>query len=313
MKNLLIVRRVRLIVVSVISCLSLLISCGKKDVPLVIPEIEYRDVKLQKYPAEGEVKILSFNVRYGTAKETNSSNNWSNRKSACVAMIKDQKPSCIGFQEAVYDIQFEYFLNQLKDEYDGYGVGRDDGKRSGECMGILWRKSEIKMIDIGTFWLSPTPDTPSKADSWGAACYRSATWGIFEVIKTGKRFCYINTHLDHKGSQAREESMKLIAKRFQQYNPTGLPQFLSADFNAAPSSPIFSNLPLMYNSRTMAPTGYSDENTTYNAWGASSGSQIDNILFSYPATTKEYHTIVEPYESVAFLSDHYPIYAIFAL
>ena len=168
------------------------------------------------------------------------------------------------------------------------------------------------MIDIGTFWLSPTPDTPSKADSWDAACFRSATWGIFEVISTGKRFCYINTHLDHKGAKAREESMKLISKRFEQYNPGRLPQILSADFNASPSSAIFGNLSGMYNSRNMAPTGYSDENTTYHAWGTTAGSQIDNILFSYPATPKEYHTIVEPYESVAYLSDHYPIYAIFA-
>lgn len=307
------VRRAKLfIILSVILLLAVFGCDKKKDYELEVPDVEYHDSKLKKYPGEGEIKILSFNVRYGTAKETNSSNNWSNRKSACVAMIKDQKPSCIGFQEAVYDIQFEYFKDQLKDEYDGYGVGRDDGKRSGECMGILWRKSEIKMIDIGTFWLSPTPDTPSKADSWDAACFRSATWGIFEVISTGQRFCYINTHLDHKGAKAREESMKLISKRFEQYNPGRLPQILSADFNASPSSAIFGNLSGMYNSRNMAPTGYSDENTTYHAWGTTAGSQIDNILFSYPATPKEYHTIVEPYESVAYLSDHYPIYAIFA-
>ena len=156
-------------------CLSIL-SCKEKEPLIEIPDRSpYEEVPLQKYPKAGEIKFISFNVRYGTAKESNSSNNWQYRKAACVSMIKDQKPSCIGFQEAVYDIQFKYFLEELKDEYDGFGVGRDDGKEKGECMGILYRKSEIKKIDGGTFWLSPTPDTPSKADVWDAACFRSAT------------------------------------------------------------------------------------------------------------------------------------------
>ena len=301
------------------SCLLFLFSfsCSKEE-PVVIdidrPAYESNQANLQKYPKEGEIKIISFNVRYGTAKETNTSNNWQYRKSACVTMIKDHKPTLIGFQEAVYDIQFEWFRDQLNDEYDGYGVGRDNGKDKGECMGILYRKSEIKKIDGGTLWLSPTPDVCSKAVEWDAACFRTATWGIFEVIATGKRFCYINTHLDHKGSKAREESMKLIAERFRQYNPDyKLPQFLSADFNAQPSDKIFDCMPNMLNSRSSAPSGYTDDNTTYNAWGSNDNSHIDNILFSSPAIVKEYHTITEPYESVAYLSDHFPIYAIFAL
>ena len=301
---------------SLLCLLCLFSSSCSKEGPIVIdidrPSYESNQADLQKYPEKGEIKVISFNVRYGTAKETNPSNNWSNRRSACLAMIKDHKPSCRGFQEAVYDIQFEWFKEQLKDEYDGYGVGRDNGKDKGECMGILYRKSEIKKIDGGTFWLSPTPDVCSKAVEWDAACFRTATWGIFEVIATGKRFCYINTHLDHKGSKAREESMKLISERFRQYNPEyKLPQILSADFNAQPSDKIFSYLPNMLNSRDSAPSGYSDDNTTYNAWGGTDNSHIDNILFSYPATVKEYHTITEPYESVAYLSDHFPIYAIF--
>ena len=99
-----------------------IVSCRKEDPVIDLPDRpEYEEVDLQKYPKAGEVKIMSFNVRYGTAKESNSSNNWQYRKAACVSMIKDQKPSCIGFQEAVYDIQFKYFLEELKDEYDGFG------------------------------------------------------------------------------------------------------------------------------------------------------------------------------------------------
>ena len=112
--------------------LCVLFSSCSKERPVVInidrPTYESNQADLQKYPKTGEIKILSFNVRYGTANEVNPSNKWPNRKSACLAMIRDHKPSCIGFQEAIYDIQFEWFREQLKDEYDGYGVGRDNGK-----------------------------------------------------------------------------------------------------------------------------------------------------------------------------------------
>ena len=289
-------------------------SCSKEktlDIDIDRPTYPSNQADLQKYPKAGEIKIISFNVRYGTAKETNSSNNWPNRSLACLAMLKDHRPSLIGFQEAVFDIQFKWFKEQLKDEYDGFGVGRDNGVDKGECMGILYRKSEIKLIDGGTFWLSPTPDICSKAVEWGAACFRTATWGIFEVIATGKRFCYINTHLDHKG--ARAESMKLIAERFKMYNPGNLPQFMSADFNTQSSDQIFLSVPNMHNSRDFAPSGKTDNNTTYNAWGNNDNSRIDHILYSSPAEVIEYHTITEPYNNVAFLSDHFPIYAIFSL
>ena len=96
-------------------------SCSKEkplEYTIDRPSYHIDNTDLQKYHKDGEIKIISFNVRYGTAKETNSSNNWSNRKAACLAMIKDQKPSCIGFQEAVYDIQFEWFKDQLKDQED---------------------------------------------------------------------------------------------------------------------------------------------------------------------------------------------------
>ena len=60
----------------------------------------------QKYAETGQLKIMSFNVRYGTAKETNPQNGWEFRKDACVEMIRDHKPTLIGFQEALLFLNF---------------------------------------------------------------------------------------------------------------------------------------------------------------------------------------------------------------
>lgn len=266
--------------------------------------------QFQKLPKTGELKVMSFNVRYGSAVETDPNNNWDFRKAACLEMINDQKPSVIGFQEAVYTTQWLYFKDNLAADYDGYGVGRDDGAEKGECMGILYRKADVEMLDHGTFWLSDTPDVVSKALSWGAGHYRTATWGIFRMMATGQKFCYINTHLDLVPA-ARAKSMELIQERFALYNPDGLPQFLSADFNTTSEDVIFDDLEkTMYNSRDYAPEGHTDFNGTYNKWGEKS-MIIDDIFYTSSLSVIEYHTVTESYGSSAFVSDHYPIYAIF--
>ncbi len=50
--------------------------------------------------------VMSFNVRYGTAKD--GDHVWDNRKDAACAMILDQRPAVFGVQEAL-DFQLTYF------------------------------------------------------------------------------------------------------------------------------------------------------------------------------------------------------------
>ena len=285
-------------------------SCASKN------EVENEDTtsqeNWQKYPAQGELKIMSFNVRLGTAKENNPQNGWDFRKAACVAMIRDHKPTLIGFQEAVYDIQWQFFLKEFADEYEGFGVGRDDGAEKGETMGIMYRKSEIRKLKEGTFWLSPTPDVCSKAVEWGAGCFRTATWGIFEYIATGEKFFFMNTHLD--GASTRDNAMKLIAERIEMYNPDNLPVYLSADFNADASDKIFNHIKdKLMNCRLVAPADRSDHGPTTNNWTGLSKTIIDHIYCTKTLKVIEYRTVREAYKDVTFVSDHYPIYAIVSL
>ena len=268
--------------------------------------------KYQKYAKDTEIKIMSFNVRT-SAMDKNTPNHWDNRKDACIALIKDHRPSIIGLQEAVYSAQWTWIKEQLQDDYDGYGVNRQTGKESGsgECPGILYDKSVIKKIEVGTFWLSETPDTPSKG--WGANYYRTATWGLFEHIQTGKQFFFINTHLDHESKTAQIEGMKLISKKFEEYKGK-MPLFLTGDLNIDSYHEALDVIKsYMNNARNRA--NRTDSYGTTNSFESDSKSKkIDHIYYNKELKNPvEYCTIRDPYNDVKFVSDHYPIYAIIKL
>ena len=267
--------------------------------------------KYKKYADADELKIMSFNVRTKTT-ETDPANNWDNRKAACIALIKDQQPNIIGFQEAKYSTQWVYLKEQLAADYEGYGVNRDTGKESGtgETMGILYNKNVIEKIDGGTFWLSETPDVPSKG--FGANYSRNATWGIFKHKPSGVTFYYINTHLDHQVANAQIEGMKLIAQDFEAKKDT-YPLFLTGDLNIKSNNVALDAIEgFMYNAREVAPTNLTDYDTTYNGYVTTKNSIIDHVYCSNYLKVVEYHTINDDY-GVPFVSDHYPIYAIIKL
>lgn len=294
-----------------VSILMLAASCGNNATPTPTPS---PTSKYQKYAKENEIKIMSFNLRTsGMDKDT--PNHWDNRKAACVALIKDHMPDIMGVQEATYTAQWDWLKSQLWSVgYDGYGVNRQTGKESGagEVPGILYNTNVIKKIDVGTFWLSETPDTPSKG--WDAQYYRTATWGLFEHIPTGQQFLYINTHLDHESETAQVEGMKLIANKFQDYKNEVDAFFLTGDLNVDSSHKAIDAIKdFMRNSRTYA--NRSDSYGTTNGFSdPDKKGKIDHIYYNKELKNPiEYQTIRDAYNGVKFVSDHYPIYTIIKL
>ena len=284
------------------------VSCGGNETPTPKPPTS----KYKKHAGEGEIKIMSFNIRTsGMDKDT--PNHWDNRKEAVLALIKDQMPDIMGVQEATFTNQWLWLKDKLKSAgYDGYGVNRQTGKESGagECPGILWNKNVIEKIEVGTFWLSETPDKPSKG--WDANYYRTATWGLFKHIATGQIFVMVNTHLDHESTTAQIEGMKLIEQKLLEYE-WDYPLYLTGDFNVISTDKALDGVrEFMRNARAYATVR--DTNPTVNGFGnSSSRKQIDHIYYSDYLKAVEYYTIMDAYEGVTYVSDHYPIYAILKL
>ena len=246
------------------------------------------------------LKVMSYNIRLGSAND--GTNSWSLRYIATGEMLEDQAPDVFGVQEAL-DYQVRYINEMCGYEY--VGVGRENGKKEGEHMAIFWNKKSVSMLKWGTFWLSETPQKPSKG--WDAACFRTATWALMKDRKTGKKFYFVNTHLDHEGKEAQKNGLKLIVDRIGEINPEGYPMVLTGDFNMKPDDPNLAELDSkMQSTRKIA--AVTDNHDTYNGWGRGSGI-IDYIYVSGFSSCPEYQTVVKRYQDRKFVSDHYPVSA----
>ena len=257
------------------------------------------------FAPKNQIKVISYNIRlsgHGHARGADGVHYWDNRKHASINMINDEKPTVFGLQEACSD-QMDFLVENLP-QYDHIGVGRDDGKRAGEFMAIFYDKSKVELIDGGTFWLSPTPEKPSRG--WDAACIRTCTWSRMRMKASGDEFIYLNTHLDHVGVVAQEESLKLIVERLQTYIDEELPIFLTADFNATPDSHIFEPLKeSMEDAREVAPE--SDYRGTFNGWNTVKKPTLIDHIFLRDAKAHSFRVLCDKNYGAPLISDHYPV------
>lgn len=256
-----------------------------------------------------KISVMSFNIRLSPNDQFDGDNSWLYRKSAAVGMIQEVSPDLFGIQEGLFD-QVNY-LNDNLPEYGRYGVGRDDGQERGEANAIFYKKERFEMLDCGTFWLSATPDSVSRG--WDGACNRVVTWTRLKDKKgKGKEIFFFNTHFDHIGTIAREESGKLIVSRIKEMVPEGTPVFLTGDFNANYDNSILAPIrEFMKMAREESPV--SDTLNTFNNWGKTvpmDGQNIIDHIFCKNATPFKYETLTGSY-GVQFVSDHYPIIAYF--
>lgn len=267
------------------------------------------------------LKVVSFNIRQSGAND--GDNNWELRKTASVAMIETIAPDIFGLQEARRD-QVDYLAENCP-EYGYYGVGRDDGKDAGEFMAIFYRKDRIELLDSLTIWLSETPSVPSKG--WDAACRRTATFTHLRHKETGKCFHYINTHLDHKGLQAQNNGLRMIASKVDSISLTGEPVILTGDMNMVADNPALAVIDsLMLNARFTA--AQTDTIASFNAWrkplaeaalgdnlkvAPQSSLTIDYIFYKGIDVCESFRTITEEFAGIPFISDHYPVMALFEL
>ena len=253
-----------------------------------------------------EIKVMSYNIRLSSGTiEADSIYHWEHRKQASLELMHQEQPTVFGLQEACPD-QMDYMVENLP-EYGYIGVGREDGKSGGEHMSIFYLKEQVELLDGGTFWLSETPDVPSKG--WDAACKRSCTWTKMKMKDTGKEFAYINTHLDHVGKVAQREGLALICKRFAEIVPVGMPAFLTADFNALTTDPIFEPLKAeMFDAREAAPE--TDRRATFNAWqegGEDNQNRVIDHIFFRGAEAHTFKVLRDKNYGAPFISDHYPV------
>jgi endonuclease/exonuclease/phosphatase family metal-dependent hydrolase len=180
--------------------------------------------------SETSFNIINYNIRMNTSSD--GVNAWPLRREKVAGLLKFHKADIFNVQEALPE-QIDDLIKAFPD-FDHVGVGRDDGKREGEHMSIFYRKSRFEKLDDGMFWLSETPDRPGFG--WDAACNRTVTWIKLRDVLTKKVFYVFDTHFDHRGVKAREESAKQLVRTMKEINKDNLPLILTGDLNLVKTS-----------------------------------------------------------------------------
>lgn len=267
-----------------------------------------------------DLRLMSFNVRYENPNDRGAYS-WRKRIRGAVRMIRAQKPDIIGVQEALHGQAADLWAS-LPD-YEFFGVGRDDGLRTGEYSGIFYQRDRFHLdpSDHGTFWLSDTPSDPGSR-TWGNEITRVVTWMRLRDLATGRNFYVYNTHWDHKSQPAREKSALLTARRIDERAHPDDPVVLIGDFNSVESNPGY--LYLTGNPVSLAGSikswanGLADtyqklhpgqENRrSLHFWkGNRDGSlKVDHIMVSRGARVREAAIV---WEDEPVVSDHFPVTA----
>lgn len=248
-----------------------------------------------------EIKVITYNIRYNTPAD--SANQWSNRASKVIALISKYNPDILGVQEAKHDQVMD--LARGLTQYNYVGVGRDDGKTSGEYSAIFYKKDKLTVIDQNTFWLSENPQVPG-SKSWDAAITRIATWAKLKEAKTGKVIFMLNTHFDHVGKEARRQSAILLKKQIAVLS-SGLPTIVTGDLNCMRADPPYKEIVAETGARLFDPAP-ADAPGTFCSFKVNSITcrAIDYILHTAEWKPSGYEVITDN-DGKYYPSDHLPV------
>ncbi len=223
---------------------------------------------------------------------------WFYRADLMMNALGEQAPGIIGFQEAT-----KWHCSYLTDVLTGYDsviTYRDDAFNSEGCP-IFYNTSLYKLVDKGSFWLSETPEVPSK--SWGAQYNRVCSYVILTDIASGKDFVVFNTHLSHVSDEAGINGINVVLDKIAEFG--SLPAVIMGDFNAEEGSVTYNSVTENFDDaiyRVEKP----DKSHTYNGWGDSAKfKRIDYFMVSKAGVkVNSYKVLPAVTDDGVYLSDH---------
>lgn len=288
-------KKIIISIVSVVLVIAIGVSAGVllyKDWPDIIQDFEVKSNK-------DALRIMSFNIRCTNV----GRDSWEDRIGIVTATMEKSEADSIGVQEATPE--WMETLDRELENYDYVGVGRDDGVNAGEFSAIFYLKDKYNLLDSGTFWLSETPEQPSLG--WDAGCKRVCTWAILENKETNEKYVHVNSHFDHVGIKAREESVKMILNHIDQYKD--LPVVFTADMNVVEGSENYVAF-----TEELNDTKYLADDTmdflTYHDTKPSKyeGEVIDYVMVNDNFDALSYKVVTAGIDE-RYVSDHFPVYA----
>lgn len=244
----------------------------------------------------------TWNLRYLAPEDSTNGDIWSKRSPHIIDFIRFYDLDILTSQE-VSEIQVANLLDSLSD-YRSFKIEKKNENP------IFFKKERFSVLDSGEFYLSKTPE--KRGWGWDADCIRNCVWLKLKDLKSGIIFFVFNTHLDHKGKNARKESVRLLVSKIKKI-AKGFPFLLSGDLNMTQNDQPYKDL---LNSKIFteaqsvakyvsAPTGSFNNFNPQNKpqW------QLDHILVSKNIGVYRYGIINFLYydEKIRSVSDHLPV------
>ncbi|KAF6804669.1 endonuclease exonuclease phosphatase family protein [Colletotrichum sojae] len=251
------------------------------------------------------LRLITLNVRYAIKKTLLPNENpWQNTF-ICIQEAQHQQ---------LLDLQTE-----LGPQWAHIGRGLADGELDGEFSPVFYRRDHWDLQRTQTYWLSPTPDTPSSA--WGATINRIVTVGLFRRKDSSERVVVMGTRLDHRSSAAQAESAKLLLRLARQWQEEAsaehgyVPVFLGGDFNSGPGDEphrILTTGSDAMDIKDLTPESRRYGNDiTYTTFGEAEPTIIDYLFVLDPRGISflNFAVLSNRFDDGKYYSDHRPVLA----
>ena len=247
-----------------------------------------------------DLKIMSYNLKISG----DGIRAVENRLPYIVDTINEHTPDSFGVQEA--DKNWVESIAAELDNYAHVEKYREDGIEKGEASAIYYLKDKYDLVDSGHFWLSETPEKPSKG--WDAACERITSWVILKNKETGFTYAHFNTHLDHVGNIAQAESVALLSANIAKIAPD-IPVVLTGDFNFSEGSSNYENVLSCGLKDTKFLASEYDDHATYHGYHVivPDTKPIDFVFVNGYCSSVKSSKIESDFVHHILASDHFPI------
>ncbi|MBQ7935872.1 MAG: endonuclease/exonuclease/phosphatase family protein [Clostridia bacterium] len=251
------------------------------------------------YYEENRIKVISQNVRHPNADSPNSTEERSTR---LYTILEKYDADIIGFQEMRpwWVDMFPKLL--LVDEYDHYTKYRHDSDKEG--LTICWKTEKFEALDEGVFWVSDTPDEPSKYEE--AKYYRITIWVKLKELTTGTEFFVFNTHFDNTAA-VRVKSAQVLKEQMEEICGD-TPAFIVGDFNCTDQSEEYQELVSFLRDTAAEKNDLTGTFHDYGTVPAEEQKRIDYCFLRDESIIAETYKVLDEPIDGNYCSDHHGIY-----
>lgn len=205
----------------------------------IIAKERTTEIKVATYNVWGNKQRNSMVYKYKKAPESRL---WENSRDILAQMIVDADWDIFGVQEGGDLVRKELpeLVKQKGGKYKWWfqrpNPAIPENEDTNLANGMVWRSDRFKVSNKQVFWLSPTPDTPSRAWEEKVKHWRFVMSATVKDKKTGIEFIFMVTHCPLMQS-TREKSAHLIIEREKAMNPENKTVIFVGDMNSQPEMP----------------------------------------------------------------------------